>query len=483
MGKSLLDMCKERFSMNKSIEEAIEETEEKGHKLKRSLNALDVTVLGIGCIIGTGIFVLTGVATAKFAGPSIIFSFLISGFACIFAALCYAELASLIPVSGSAYTYSYISMGELVAWIIGWDLVLEYAVGAIAVAIGWSGYFNEIMSGLGIAFPGSLMGSPFEGGGGVFNVPAFLIVILITALLVVGTKESATFNNIITFVLIIVLIFFVVAGAFYVDLDLFSNFFPYGFGGMMTGAALVFFAYVGFDAISTVAEETKNPQRNLPLGILGSLGVCMVLYIAVALVLVGLAPYDLLAVPAPLAFALSRHGLSWASVILSIGAVAAIFSTLVALLIAQPRIFFSLSRDGLLPAVFSKVHPRFKTPYVTTIITGVTVAVLAGLLPIQTVAELSNIGTLFAFVLVCGGVIILRKTRKDLKRPFKVPLVPLFPLIGAGLCVAMMVSLPLITWFRFIGWLGIGLLIYSYYGYYHSRVGKKHSEGAPRNGK
>jgi basic amino acid/polyamine antiporter, APA family len=469
----------------KSIEQLVGDVDKGGRSLKRSLTAWDLTLLGIGAIIGTGIFVLTGTAAANQAGPAITMSYLAAGLACAFAALCYAEFASMIPIAGSAYTYAYATLGELVAWMIGWDLILEYAVGSMTVAIGWSGYMQRLLQGVGITLPTALAAAPPVG---VINVLAVLIVLVIMILLVVGVRESARFNAIMVGTKLIAVVFFIGAGAAFVKPENWSPFAPYGWSGIMAAGAVVFFAYIGFDAVSTTAEEAKNPKRDLPIGIIASLVVCTILYLTVAAVLSGIIPVvqyrssaDALAgVPmvsqaesvrflnAPVAYALQVIGQDWASYLVSAGAVAGITSVLLVMLMAQPRIFFAMSRDGLLPTGVSKVHPRFGTPYITTIITCVIVALVAGVTQIQTVGEMTSIGTLFAFVVVCAAVLMLRVKRPDAHRPFRVPLGPLFPILGIISCGYLMLSLPVITWVRFLVWLNIGLIIYWFYGRSHS---------------
>ncbi|MBP1633771.1 MAG: amino acid permease family protein [Acidobacteria bacterium] len=461
-------MARNSLFKTKSIDLLMAQTEEKGHKLKRALGAFDLTLLGIGGIIGTGIFVLTGVGAALHAGPAITLSFVISGLACVFAALCYAEFASMIPVAGSAYTYSYATLGELFAWIIGWDLILEYAVSSITVAIGWSGYFVNLLRGVGIVIPEWACTPPL-------NIPAALITAVMTTLLVVGIRESARFNNVIVVIKVAVILFFIGFGAFFVRAENWSPFMPFGFSGVMTGAAIVFFAYIGFDAVSTAAEETKNPQRNLPIGIITSLVVCTVLYIVVSFVLTGIVPMrdfakDQAFLAAPIAFALSLMHQGWASGIISIGAVAGITSVLLVMMMGQPRVFFAMSRDGLIPQGVSKVHPRFQTPYITTIITGVAVGLIAMMITIGTAAELANIGTLFAFAIVTAGIVVLRRTNPELERPFRTPLISVVAPVGLIFIFYLMFSLPVLTWIRFLTWLDIGLVLYFFYGRSHSRI-------------
>ena len=459
-----------RLFRRKFLGHILEELDIEQHRLHRSLNAFDLTILGIGAIIGVGIFVLTGAASAKYAGPGVILSFVISGTACAFAALCYAELASSIPVSGSAYNYAYATMGEMVAWIIGWDLILEYIVASIAVAIGWSGYFVNILKAIGIQLPVWCSSAPGTVPGAIINLPAIVIVLLLTALLVVGIKESARFTSAMVLVKIVTVLVFILVGISHVTPANWHPFMPFGLKGVIAGAAIVFFAYIGFDAISTAAEETRDPQKNMPIGILLSLGICTLLYIIVAAILTGMVPYTELNTPAPVAHALTLTGFRWGSALVSAGAVAGITSVLVVMLMGQPRIFFSMSRDGLLWPWISKVHPRFRTPYVSQILTGIVVAGFAGFIDIGTAAELCNIGTLFAFAIVCGGVVVLRKTHPELKRSFRCPLVPLIPLLGVFFCGWLMFSLPKITWVRFVVWLFVGLIIYFYYGMRHSRL-------------
>ena len=468
----------------KSIEQLVSDVEHGGKSLKRTLTAFDLTLLGIGAIIGTGIFVLTGTAAANQAGPAIVLSYLAAGLACAFAALCYAEFASMIPIAGSAYTYAYATLGEIVAWMIGWDLILEYAVGSMTVAVGWSGYFQRILLGFGLHLPLWMTASPWAVDGAVINLPAAIIVLFITVLLVVGVRESARFNAVMVAIKLAAVLFFIAAGFTYVEPANWSPFMPYGFSGVMAAAAVVFFAYIGFDAVSTTAEEAKNPQRDLPIGIIASLVLCTFLYLVVSAILTGILPVveykaDAQFLNAPVGFALAVIHQDWAAGLVSAGAVAGITSVLLVMLMSQPRIFFAMSRDRLLPPGASKVHPRFRTPYVTTIITGLVVAVCAALVPIQILGEMTSIGTLFAFMVVCAAVMMLRVKRPEAKRPFKVPGGFLFPVLGIVSCLYLMLSLPVATWVRFLGWLNVGMLIYWFYGRVHSPL-RNAAEAAAR---
>src|SRR3954451_9895328 len=462
----------------KSIEQLVGDAEHGGKALKRTLTALDLTLLGIGAIIGTGIFVLTGTAAANQAGPGIVLSYVVAGLACGFAALCFAEFAAMIPISGSAYTYAYATLGEIFAWMIGWDLILEYAVGSMTVAVGWSGYFQRILAGFGVHLPAWMSASPDPTAGTLVNLPAIVIVLGIMVLLVVGVRESARFNAAMVAVKLAAVAFFIVMGFSYVKPENWSPFMPYGFSGVMTGAAVVFFAYIGFDAVSTTAEEAKNPSRDLPIGIISSLVICTLLYLIVAGILTGIVPVvqyksDMQFLNAPVGYALAVINKDWAAGLVSAGAVAGITSVLLVMLMSQPRIFFAMSRDRLLPAGVSKVHPRFRTPYITTIITGVIVSVVAAFVPIQILGEMTSIGSLFAFVVVSLAVIILRIKRPDAVRSFRVPFGFVIPVLGVLSCLYLMVSLSVMTWVRFLGWLDIGLVIYWFYGRTHSPLVNK----------
>jgi APA family basic amino acid/polyamine antiporter len=456
------------------VEKLLSHTEE-GKGLKKVLGAFELTMLGIGAIIGTGIFVLTGVAAADYAGPALILSFIISGMACVFAALCYAELSAAIPISGSAYTFGYVGLGEIWGWIIGWDLILEYCVAVAAVSIGWSGYIVNILNIVGIHLPKALIAAPASGG--IINLPAILILAVIAGLLLLGAKESAKLNNILVAIKLAVVVLFIVLGVSHVKPSNWHPFMPYGWEGVFSGAAIVFFAYIGFDAVATAAEEVKNPQKDLPKGIIYSLLICTVLYIVVSAILTGMVPYlDFKDNAAPVAYALSSVGIQWGSALVSVGAVCGITSVLLVMMYGSTRLFYALSRDGLLPKVFSQISDKSGAPTKSIVLVFIGTALVAGFLPIGRVAELTNIGTLAAFVIVSLSVILLRKSRPDLERPFKVPFVPVIPILAIVFCLFLICQLPTFTKIAFIIWISIGFVVYALYGYKHSSLNKQNEK-------
>src|SRR6478609_412732 len=498
----------------KPLKIILDEAHETGeHSLRRALGPTNLITLGIGAIIGTGIFVLTGTATALHAGPAIVLSFVLAGVGCVFAGLCYAEFASMIPVAGSAYTYGYATLGEIFAWIIGWDLVLEYAFGAATVASGWSGYFISLLGDFGIKLPASIAGTHWDEfifynnhwenaakivpklkllgidpatlphAHGVFNLLGFLAIVFCTLVLVIGIKESANFNTAIVVTKVVVLLIFIAIGGNYLLghrelMD--ANWHPFipennGFGqfgmsGILRAAGIIFFAYIGFDAVSTAAQEAKNPERDMPIGILGSLVICTFLYIMVAGVLTGLVNYRNLNVPDPLAIGIDSTGVRWGSLLVKLGALMGLTSTIVVMLLGQSRVFFSMSKDGLLPSLFKAIHPRFRTPWISTLTVGFCVAVLAASLPINVLGEMVNIGTLLAFIIVCAGVWVIRRRNPGLPRPFKTPWVPFVPIMGIVISFYLMCNLTGLTWIRLAIWLVLGMVIYFVYGRSHSRV-------------
>jgi APA family basic amino acid/polyamine antiporter len=473
------------------VERLLGETQESGHRLRRELSAFDLTVFGIGVVIGTGIFVLTGRVARENAGPAVAISFLIAGIVCGLAALCYAEFASTVPVAGSAYTFSYATLGELPAWIIGWDLVLELSLASAVVAVGWSGYAASLLGGAGIELPAVINGEK-----AIFNVPAALVVLLVTVVLTLGIKVSARVNAVIVAIKLLVVLIVIGAGLFFVKAANYQPFIPrsdstaavegtkapllqvlfgitpvtFGTLGVFTAAAVVFFAYIGFDVVATAAEETRNPRRDLPVGIIGSLSICTLLYVAVSLVVVGMRHYTQLNVEAPLAEAFTAVGQPIFATIIGIGVVVGLTTVVLILILGQTRVLFAMSRDGLLPRGLAAVHPRFGTPYRATLIIGGFVAVIAGLTPLSELAALVNIGTLFAFVVVAAAVIVLRRTRPDLPRAFRVPWVPVIPILAILACVYLMLNLPVETWLRFVAWMAVGTVLYLVYGVRKSRL-------------
>ncbi|WOX13229.1 amino acid permease [Streptomyces sp. N50] len=487
----------------KRVEQSIKDTEEPEHALKKSLSALDLTVFGVGVVIGTGIFVLTGTAAKNTAGPAVALSFVVAGVVCALAALCYAEFASTVPVAGSAYTFSYASLGEFPAWIIGWDLVLELALGTAVVAVGWSGYIHSLLDNAGWHLPEALSGRDGAHGFG-FDILAAALVLVLTAILVLGMKLSARVTSVVVAIKVAVVLVVIVAGAFFIKGDNYKPFIPksqaveaggnlkapliqlmfgwapsnFGVMGIFTAASVVFFAFIGFDVVATAAEETRNPQRDVPRGILGSLIICTTLYVAVAVVVTGMQKYSSLSIDAPLADAFKATGHPWFAGLISFGAAIGLTTVCMILLLGQARVFFAMSRDGLLPRFFSHVHPRFRTPYRPTILLGVIIAIVSGFTSLSELAELVNIGTLFAFIVVAIGVVILRKRRPDLPRSFRTPLVPALPIVSVLASLWLMLNLPAETWLRFAIWMAIGFLVYYFYGRTHSRLGLQQAEEA-----
>lgn len=478
----------ERLFKKKDISAILSEPTETKGGLKRSLSATNLVTLGIGAIVGTGIFVITGQAAAMYAGPALTISFVISALGCIMAGLCYAEFAAMIPVSGGVYSYSYTTMGEILAWFVGWILILEYLFACSSVAVGWSGYMLSLLDGWSINFPDRIAGATFDHlkdgswvwTGRIINFPAVFIVSIVSAFLIGGIKQSAFVNNIIVVIKVSVILLFIGFGLSYIDTSNWTPYIPentggygnFGWTGILRGAAVVFYAYLGFDALSTAAGEAKNPQKDMPKGILFSLLICALLYIAVTTVLTGIVNYKDLNVDAPIALAIDRTGesLAWLSPLIKLGAIAGLSSVILVMMLGQSRIYYSISKDGLLPKVFSKVNDKHGVPHNATIFASIVTALIAGLFPLHVLSELVSIGTLMAFTIVCISIVILRKTQPDLKRPFKTPLVPFIPLAGAAICIVQMLSLPWSTWERLIGWTVIGFLIYFTYGIKHSKL-------------
>lgn len=454
----------------KSVDAILQERKNNKRGLVPTLGVADLTALGVGAVIGTGIFVLTGLAAANYAGPGVVFSFILSGFAAALAAMVYAELAASIPSAGSAYTFSYVSLGEIIAWLVGWNLILEYLVAAGAVSIGWSSYLRDLLQSVGITLPAAYTSSPFDGG--IVNLPAALIVLLITGLIITGTQHSTTANKIIVVAKLAAIGLFIALGVQHINPANWQPLLPYGISGVFHGAAIVFFAYIGFDAVATASEEVKNPQRDLPRGIIWSLVISTILYVAVATILTGMVKYTNLNTASPVAAALLRVGIPWASALVSIGALAGLTSVLLVAMYGQSRIFFTMARDDLLPPIFDWLHPRLRTPLWDSVIIGALVALIGAFLPIGLVAELANIGTLSAFIAVSVGVIILRRTNPELHRPFRLPWMPVIPVLTIISAGYLALNLPPLTWIRFAAWAAIGLIIYMLYGYRNSKLAR-----------
>lgn len=473
----------------KSIQSLHEEAADTSkHSLKRTLGAFNLTALGIGAIIGAGIFVLTGQAAAEYAGPGIVFSFMFAAMICVFAALCYAEFASLIPISGSAYSYAYVTMGELTAWIIGWGLTLEYLFSASTVAVGWSGYCVSLLNDFGLSFPAKFASAPFiydaklgwVESGAIVNLPAMFVTAIIGVMIAIGIKAAARLNNIMVVIKMTVIVLFIVCGIAYVNTDNWTPFIPentgvfgqYGISGILRGAGVVFFAFIGFDALSTLTQESKNPQRDLPVGMLASLGISTIVYVVIALVLTGIVSFHLLNVSDPIAVAVNALGpkFIWLRLVIKIAILAGLTSVVLVMLLAQTRIFYAMSHDGLLPKVFGKNHPKFHTPFFNSVATSVVAMIVAGLFPVGILAQIVSMGTLLAFAIVCFGVLVLRYTQPKLHRPFKTPFMPWVPILGTLACLTQMILLPGVTWLQLLGWMIVGCIIYFTYGQYHSKV-------------
>ncbi len=478
-------MANSLFS-TKPMNVLLEETKDSGHSFKRVLGKFNLITLGIGAIIGAGIFVLSGEVAANYSGPAIVISFIIAAIACGAAGLAYAEMASMIPIAGSAYTYTYATIGRFFAWLVAWMLIIEYLFAASSVSVGWSGYIVSFLEGIHVHLPTALTNAPiaydtaldkFVLTGGILNVPAIFIVALISILLIVGIKESATFNNVIVVIKTTVILVFILVGIWFISTKNWHPFIPkntgvfgqFGWSGIFRGAAVIFFAYIGFDAVSTAAQESKNPQKDLPVGILGSLVIATILYILVALVLTGVVPYTKLGVPDPIAVGVDAIGFTWISWLIKLGAIAGLTSVILVMLLGQPRIFYTMAKDGLLPPIFTRIHPRFKTPYLSSIFTGIVAMFLAGVFPIGVLSKLVSFGTLMAFTMVCIGVIILRTRRPDINRPFKTPLYPFIPIVGIVACLVQVAFLNIYAWEFMAVWLAIGITVYFVYGRKHAK--------------
>lgn len=475
----------------KSIKALLDEAATKSGGLKRTLGPLNLTMMGIGAIIGAGIFVMTGQAAAEYAGPGIVFSFLLAALVCVFVALCYAEFASLIPIAGSAYSYAYATMGEFVAWIIGWCVALEYLFSSATVAVGWSGYFSSLLGDWGITIPAAFANAPlaydtiagWHASGALINLPAVILVGLIGTLIAIGIEMAASVNTVLVFVKMVVILLFIACGIAFINVDNWQPFIPenigvfgqFGWSGILRGAGVVFFAYIGFDAISTLAQEAKNPQKDMPIGMLGSLGISTIAYVIVALVLTGIVGYTLLAVPDPIAVAVNALGKNflWMRLLVKVGILAALSSVVLVMLLGQTRIFYTMAHDGLLPKMFGKIHHRLRTPFLTSVAVTLICMVIAGLFPVGILGQLVSMGTLFIFAIVCFGILVLRYKQPLLHRPFKTPFVPFVPLLGTLSCLLLMFGLPSVTWGQMIGWLILGCFVYNAYGKKHSKVRNK----------
>lgn len=473
----------------KSLEGLLAESEhtEHGVTLRRTLSATALVALGIGAVIGAGIFTLTGVAAANHAGPALVYSFILAGIGCCLAAFCYSEFATMIPIAGSAYTYAYATLGEIIAWVIGWALILEYAVGAATVAVSWSTTIASILKDFGIIIPHSFVASPFDMEPGSVNLIAVIIVLLISSVLIIGIRESARFNSFIVFVKVSVVILFIVIGYMYVNRANYHPFLPpntgtfgrFGWSGVLAAAGQMFFAYIGFDAVSTAAQEAKNPKRDMPIGIIGSLAICTVLYILYSLVLTGVVNYKELAVPDPLPVAVDHmHDYPWVGELMKVGSLLGLTSVILVMLLGQSRVFYSMSRDGLLPGLFSRIHGKFQTPYLSNILLMIFVSLGAAFTPIEQLGKLTSMGTLFAFVIVCIGIVIMRKTRPDIPRPFKTPWVPFIPILGVIVNIGLMLGLDRLIWEAFLIWMALGLIVYFAYSRFHSHLMRKQAEVA-----